>query len=141
MVSPINRLRAVVASAPLLLWMIPASALAPQRIGARGISSRSLSDAPPRNADPQNLAQQKAPAEGSASVAGTVLDVRGEAISGAEVSLSHRDGTQLQKMASEANGEFNPHSLPGAPSIPLPCSASRGALSVSGISVRPLLEQ
>src|ERR1700724_2212393 len=87
--------------------MIPASALAPQRIGARGISSPSLSDAPPRNADPQNLAQQKAPAEGSASVAGTVLDVRGEAISGAEVSLSHRDGTQLQKMASEANGEFN----------------------------------
>jgi Carboxypeptidase regulatory-like domain len=107
MVSPINRLRAVVASVSFLLWMVPASALAPQRIGARGMSSRFLSDVPPRNADPQNLAQQKAPAEGSASVAGTVLDVRGEAIPGAEVSLSHRDGTQLQKMASEANGEFN----------------------------------
>jgi hypothetical protein len=107
MVSPINRLRAVVASASLLLWMVPASALAPQRIGARGMSSRFLSDVPPRNADPQNLALQKAPAGGSASVAGTVLDVRGAAIPGAEVSLSHRDGTQLQTMASEANGEFS----------------------------------
>jgi carboxypeptidase family protein len=107
MVSPINRLRAVVASASLLLWIVPASAVSTPRIGARGISSGALSDALPRDAGPQNSARKTPAAEGSASVAGTVVDVRGAAIPGADVSLAHGDGTQLQTMVSEANGEFN----------------------------------
>jgi hypothetical protein len=107
MVSPINRLRAVVASASLLLWIVSASAVSTPRIGARGISSGALSDALPRDAGPQNSTRKASAAEGSASVAGTVVDVRGAAIPGADVSLAHGDGTQLQTMVSEANGEFN----------------------------------
>src|SRR5260370_33828179 len=77
-------LHAVFASASLLLCMVPASA----------------------------LAQQTPPAEGSASIAGTVLDVSGAAVPGADVSLSHGDGTQLLTMVSEANGEFNFTKIP-----------------------------
>ena len=100
-------LQAIFASASLLLCTVPASALAQQRSAGREIISRSLPDAPLPHSDPQNSAQQTPPAEGSASVAGTVLDVSGAAVSGAEVSLIHRDGTQLLTMVSEANGEFN----------------------------------
>ncbi len=77
-------LHAVFAGASLLLCMVPASA----------------------------LAQQTPPAEGSASVAGTVLDVSGASVSGADVSLIHGDGTQLLTMVSEANGEFNFTKIP-----------------------------
>jgi hypothetical protein len=98
---------AAFASASLLLYMVPASVLAQQRTAGRGIISRSVPDATLPNSDPQNSAQQTSPAEGSASVAGTVLDVSGAAVPGAEVSLIHGDGTQLLTMVSEANGEFN----------------------------------
>jgi hypothetical protein len=92
--------------------MVPASALAQQRTAGRGIISRSLPDATPPHSDPQNSAPQTPPAEGSASVAGTVLDVSGATISGADVSLMHGDGTQLLTMVSEANGEFNFTKIP-----------------------------
>ncbi len=45
--------------------------------------------------------------EGSASVAGTVLDVSGASVSGADVSLMPRDGTQSHMMVSGAGGEFS----------------------------------
>jgi hypothetical protein len=93
-------LHAVFASASLLLCMIPASALAQQQTVASGIISRALPDAPLSHSDAP-------PPEGSASVAGTVLDVSGAAVPGANVSLIHGDGTQLVSMTSEANGEFN----------------------------------
>jgi hypothetical protein len=105
-------LPAVFASASLLLCMVPASALAQQQTAGRGITSRSLPDAPPRHAGPQNSAQPTPTAEGSASVAGTVLDVSGAAVPGANVSLMHGDGTQLLTMVSEANGEFNFTKIP-----------------------------
>src|SRR6266436_2670961 len=76
-------LHAVFASASFLLCMIPASALAQQQTVASGIISRGLPDAP--------LSHSDAP-EGSASVAGTVLDVSGAAVHGANVSLIHGDG-------------------------------------------------
>jgi hypothetical protein len=100
-------LHVVFASASLLLCMVPASALAQQRTAGRGIISRSLPDAALPHSDPQDSAQQTPPAEGSASVAGTVLDVSGAAVPGANVRLIHGDGTQLLTMVSEANGEFN----------------------------------
>jgi hypothetical protein len=100
-------LHAVFASAWLLLGMVPASIIAQQRTAAHGIISRSLPDAPLPHSDPQNSAQQTPVAEGSASVAGTVVDVSGAAVSGADVSLMHGDGTQLLTMVSEANGEFD----------------------------------
>ena len=71
------------------------------------MSSGSLQDATLSNADPQNSAEQIPLAEGSANVAGTVLDVSGGSVSGAEVSLTHGDGTQPHTMVSEANGDFN----------------------------------
>jgi hypothetical protein len=105
-------LPAVFASASLLLCMVPASALAQQQTAGRGITSRSLPDATLRHAGPQNSAQPTPPAEGSASVAGTVLDVSGAAVPGANVSLMHGDGTQLLTMVSEENGEFNFTKIP-----------------------------
>src|SRR5258708_4301896 len=103
---------AVFASASLLLCMIPGSALAKKQTAGRGIISRSLPDAPLPQASPQNSAPQTPSREGSASVAGTGLDVSGAAIPGANVSLIHGDGTQLLTMVSEANGEFNFTKIP-----------------------------
>jgi len=100
-------LHALFASASLLPCVVPASAIAQQGTAGRGITSRSLPDAPLPHSDPQNSAQQTPPAEGAASVAGTVLDVSGAGVSGADVSLMHGDGTQLLTMVSEANGEFD----------------------------------
>jgi hypothetical protein len=81
--------------------MVPARALAQQRTGEPAKSSTSLPDAPLPKSDPQNSGQQTLHDEGSASVAGTVLDVSGATISGADVSLMHEDGTQLHTMVSE----------------------------------------
>jgi hypothetical protein len=92
--------RAVLAIAALLFCIIPANLLAQQPATARGISSLSLPDEPlPKSASPS-------PAEHSASVAGTVLDVSGATVSGAEVTLTRGDGPPLHSTVSEANGEF-----------------------------------
>jgi hypothetical protein len=102
--APWSRLHAVLAGASLLLWFVPASALAQQGTAGPAIDSRSLPDAPLPKSDL---------AEGSASVAGTVLDVSGATVSGADVSLMHGDGTQLHmRMLSEANGEFTFTKIP-----------------------------
>jgi hypothetical protein len=103
---------AVFASASLLLCMVSASAVAQQGTPERGTISRSLPDAPPPHSDRQNSAQQTTHAEGSASIAGTVLDVSGATVSGADVSLMHGDGAQLLTMVSEANGEFSFTKIP-----------------------------
>ncbi|HET6931169.1 MAG TPA: carboxypeptidase-like regulatory domain-containing protein [Candidatus Acidoferrum sp.] len=58
------------------------------------------------------VSQQTSSAEGSASVAGTVLDASGATVSGADVRLSHGDGSQLHTMMSEANGEFSFRKIP-----------------------------
>ena len=101
-------LPAVLASALLLLCMVPTRAIAQEQIAVRETSSRSLPDAPLAKTDPENSAVMKYPLpEESASVAGTVLDISGAAVPGAEVSLSHRDGTELHTMVSGADGEFN----------------------------------
>src|ERR1700730_4470704 len=104
--APSRLFRAVRIGASLLLFIAPGSALAQQRTASPEISNRSLPDAPLPKPDPQNSSQQTSPAEGSASVAGTVLDVSGATVSGAGVSLMHGDGTQLHTMLSETNGEF-----------------------------------
>ena len=105
-------LRAVLASAALQFCLLPAPALAQQQTAATGITSRPLPDTPLPNSDPQNSAQHNAPAEGSASVAGTVLDASGATVSGADVNLLHGDGSQLHNVVSQANGEFNFTKLP-----------------------------
>src|SRR5258708_3492373 len=103
---------AVFASASLLLCIVPASALAQQQTAGREIIRHSLPDAPLPQAGPQNSAPQTPSPERSASVAGTVLDVSGAAVPGANVSLLHGDGTQLLTIVSEANGEFNFTKIP-----------------------------
>ena len=103
---------AVFASASLLLCILPASAIAQLRTAGIGIISRPLPNATLRHSDPQNSARQTAPAEGSASVAGTVLDLSGAGVSGADVSLMQGDGTQLLTMVSEATGEFTFTKIP-----------------------------
>jgi hypothetical protein len=90
-------LHAVLACASVLLCLVPGSALAQQQPAGLGVSN-SLPEAP--------LAKTTATEE-LASVAGTVLDLSGAAVPGAEVSLLHRDGTQSHSMVSAANGEFN----------------------------------
>ena len=104
------RRHAVLTSVSLLLCLVPASVFAKQTAGRE--ISHSLPDEPPPKSGPQSSAQQSRSAEGSASVAGTVLDVSGAAIPGADVSLIHGDGTQLHTMVSEANGEFNFTKIP-----------------------------
>jgi carboxypeptidase family protein len=63
-------------------------------------------------ASPQGLAEPTSSAEGSASVSGTVLDESGASVSGAQVSLTHRDGKTLHTLVSGANREFTFTSLP-----------------------------
>jgi hypothetical protein len=105
-------LTAVLASALLLLCTIPANALAQQQTAGSGIARSALPDAPVPKTGPENSAQQTAHADDSASVAGTVLDVSGATVSGADVTLMHEHGTQLRTMVSEANGEFNFAKIP-----------------------------
>src|ERR1700747_3627752 len=105
-------LHAVLFATSLLAWLVPANTLAQQQSSEHGNSSHSLPDAPIPHSDPQGAAPQTPPAEGSASVAGTVLDVSGATVSGADVALMHGDGTQLLTMVSEANGEFNFTKIP-----------------------------
>src|SRR5215469_4572493 len=102
--------RIVLAGTSVLLCLVPASALA-QQPARRETSSHSLPGEPPESG-PKTSAQQSLFAEGSANVAGTVLDVSGAAVPGAEVSLIHGDGTQLHTMVSEANGEFSFTKIP-----------------------------
>jgi Carboxypeptidase regulatory-like domain len=103
-------LLAVFASA--LPCVVPASAIAQQGTAGGGIISRSPPDAPPPPSDPQNSAQQSRSAEGSASVTGTVRDLSGAVVSGADVTLRHGDGTQLLVMMSETTGEFSFAKIP-----------------------------
>src|SRR6516162_5567898 len=101
-------LPAVLTSALLLLYLVPTRAIAQQQIAVSETSSRLLTDAPLAKTDPESSAAHEISlAEESASVAGTVLDISGAAVPGAEVSLSRQDGTELHTMVSGADGEFN----------------------------------
>src|SRR5271170_3253742 len=89
---------AVLACATLLVCLVPASAPAQQQTAGPVVSASSLLE--------ESLGKTSA-TEGSGSVAGTVLDLSGASVPGADVTLMHRDGTLLQAMVSETNGEFN----------------------------------
>lgn len=129
-----SRLHSLLAGAALALCLVPANALGRQRIAASAISNRPLVDAPPRDSDLQNSPQQTPPSEGSANVAGTVLDASGAGVSGAEVSLAHEDRTQLRTMASEADGEFSFAKIPPGPYVVI-VNAKGFALFTSAVFV------
>ena len=97
-IAPRPHLYAVLACAPLLLCLASGRLPAQQQTAEPGPSRSSLPEAP----------LPKAPAEERlASVAGTVLDLSGATVSGADVDLMHSDGTQSHTMLSDANGEFS----------------------------------
>ena len=98
------------------VWFLRAQSVS-NKLRPAASSSRSIADAPLRNADLQNSPEHTSPADGSANVAGTVLDASGAGVPGAEVSLAHGDGTQLRTMASEENGEFNFTKIPPGPYV------------------------
>jgi hypothetical protein len=90
-------LYAVLVCASLLLCLAPGRLPAQQQTAQLGLNSSALPETP----------LPKTPsAEGRASVAGTVLDLSGATISGANVSLMRSDGTQSRNTVSDANGEF-----------------------------------
>jgi hypothetical protein len=96
-IAPRLHLFAVLACASLLLFLASASLLAQQQTAGFEPSRSFLPERP----------LPKTPAEeGLASVAGTVLDLSGATVSGADVNLMHSDGTQSHTMLSNANGEF-----------------------------------
>jgi len=96
--------------------MLPTTRAYPQQqIAERDDSNHSLPDAPLAKAAPLNSADQTSAAEGTASVAGTVLDVTGAGVPGAEVTLTHKDGTESHTMVSAADGEFSFRRIPPGP--------------------------
>jgi hypothetical protein len=96
----------------LPLCAITTIANAQQQTVEPGTSSSSLPNAPQPQSDHQRAAEQTPSAQESASVSGVVLDVSGAAVPGAQVSLTHRDGTQLRMLNSGGNGEFTFIKLP-----------------------------
>jgi Carboxypeptidase regulatory-like domain len=95
--APRPHLYAVLACASLLLCLAPGRLPAQQQTAQLGLNSSALPETP----------LPKTPAaEGRSSVAGTVLDLSGATISGANVSLMRSDGTQSRNTVSDANGEF-----------------------------------
>jgi hypothetical protein len=80
----------------LLICMAATNARAQQQTPAFDMSTSSLPDAP----------------EGSATASGVVLDTTGSAIPGAQVILTHGDGTEVRSMMSGGTGEFTFTNLP-----------------------------
>ncbi len=93
-----RRLYFALACAPLLLCVVPASTHAQEQNFAPAIARASLPE--------RSLAAAPATVV-SGSVVGTVLDVSGASVSGADVTLVTRDGTPPRSMPSAENGEFN----------------------------------
>jgi protocatechuate 3,4-dioxygenase beta subunit len=75
--------------------MVPAGTPAQQAAAEPAIHRNSLLEGPPATAPAT---------ERSASVTGTVLDESGASVSGADVSLLPRDGTQSHMLVSGAGG-------------------------------------
>lgn len=90
----------------LLLCVATATARAQQLTRTSTISTSSLPDAPlPRGVASEEAAQTNF-VEGSATVSGVVLDTSGAAIPGAQVVLTHGDGSQVGTLQSGGSGEF-----------------------------------
>lgn len=112
----------------VLLCAITATTNAQQRTPEPGTSSSSLPDAPQPQSGQQSSAGQTPAVEGSASVSGVVLDVSGAAVPGAQVSLTHRDGTQLRTLISGAAVNLL---LPSFPPVPISSSSTLRVLHPS----------
>jgi Carboxypeptidase regulatory-like domain len=96
----------------MLICMAATTACAQQQTRAFEMSTSSLPDAPLSQLGAEDEAGQTASTEGFAIVSGVVQDTTGAAIPGAQVILTHRDGTQVRTMASGEGGEFAFTKLP-----------------------------
>lgn len=90
--------------------------LSAQQAVAPLVSGLDLPDAPGREAPAQAsgpaAAQQAHTQHGSASISGTVLDSSGALVPGAQVTLTGKDGVQVQVLVSGSSGEFTFANLP-----------------------------
>ncbi|MGB2628066.1 MAG: carboxypeptidase-like regulatory domain-containing protein [Candidatus Acidiferrum sp.] len=97
-----NAPRAVVSAlfglhALLLLCLFPAGAQSQQQsAGSEAVNS----------SFPGSIFPKQPVSEGLSVVAGAVLDLSGATVSGAEVRLTHPNGTKFEATLSQANGEF-----------------------------------
>jgi Carboxypeptidase regulatory-like domain len=96
----------------LLVFMLAATAGAQQQTTSLEMSSNTLPDAPLPQVSAGEGGRQSTNTEVSATVFGVVLDTSGAAIPGAQVSLTHTDGSQVRAMVSGASGEFSFTKLP-----------------------------
>lgn len=96
--SPGPRFLEVVFCAALLVCLASASASA---------QAQTVEHVVGRSVHPEGGAAGPLDTNGFASVVGTVLDLSGGSVAGAEITLMHGDGTKPQTMMSGANGEFH----------------------------------
>lgn len=98
-------------------WLIgmPAGVSAQQAV-APLVSNLDLPDAPGMETRAQSSDASTVPRahlqQGSASISGTVLDSSGALVPGAQVTLSVKDGAQVQVLMSGSDGEFTFANLP-----------------------------
>jgi len=112
------RLCGILAGVSLVLFSVPAGALAQQQTAARESRSESAPDAIHSEVFPRDSATKAPDVEPSANVVGTVRDVSGASVSGADVSLIPEGGAQSQTTVSAADGEFSfTKILPGSYSL------------------------
>jgi carboxypeptidase family protein len=89
-----------------LLCFFPSTGIAQEQMPRLSNRSSSLPDAPVPNPDGSMQGNVTGDAQGTASISGMLLDSTGGAIPGAQVSLTLSDGSGLQTVKSDANGEF-----------------------------------
>jgi hypothetical protein len=97
-IAPLRHLYAVPACASFLLCLAS---------GGWPAQQQTAGPEPSRSSFVEARLPKTSAAEGLASVAGTVLDLSGASVSGANVDLMHSDGTQSHSMVSDADGEFS----------------------------------
>jgi hypothetical protein len=89
-----------------LLWLLPGTGIAQEQMLRASDSESSLPDAPMPQPERSQNGETSSAAQGAANVAGTVRDASGAVVPNAQVSLGVRDGSRLQTMKSDANGQF-----------------------------------
>jgi hypothetical protein len=90
----------------VLPWLLPGTGMAQEPILRPSDSERSLPDAPMPQPDPTQNGETTGGRQGAANVGGTVRDVSGAVVPNAQVSLGMKDGSRLQTVKSDANGQF-----------------------------------
>jgi len=89
-----------------LLCFFPSTGIAQEQMPRLSNRSSSLPDAPVPNPDGSMQGNVTGDAQGTASISGRLLDSTGGAIPGAQVNLTVSDGSGLQTVKSDANGDF-----------------------------------